>query len=277
MAIRMEAAQEHLGERFKIEREISHTGMATVFLAEDLQEARRVAVKILQPEFAATIGATRFHREIRILARLDHPNILPLLHSDEAGPLLYYVAPYAGTDLRTRLMDETQLPLEEALEITRQVAAALDYAHAHNILHRDIKPGNILLDGDRALVCDFGIARAIEVAAGDSLSSSGLIVGTPTYMSPEQARHEEDIDGRADIFSLGCVLYEMLVGEPPFSGPTIQAVIARITKEPPPKIRVVRPDVPQHVEAAVEAALAKAPIDRPQTAAELVWRLDETS
>lgn len=219
------------------------------------------------------MGGQRFTQEVDILARLEHPNILPLPDAGTAGPVRFYVTPYADGDLQTRINEEKQFPLDEALEITRQVAAALDYAHSHNVLHRDIKPANILFDGEKVLVCHFGIARAIERAGRDSLSSSGLIVGTPQYMSPEQARHDKKIDGRTDIYSLASVLYEMLVGQPPFTGPTVQAVIARITKERPPKIRVVRPDVPESVESLIEKALSKALRNRPALA---IGRVEST-
>jgi len=275
--VRREYVEQHLGDRFEIESELGHGAMAVVYLAHDRKLAQTVALKVLRPEFAATVGGERFTLEVDILARLEHPNILPLLDAGTAGPVLFYVTPYADGDLQTRINEEHQLPLDEALEITRQVAAALDYAHSQNVLHRDIKPANILFDGDRVLVCDFGIARAIERAGGESFSSSGLIVGTPQYMSPEQARHDKKIDGRADIYSLASVLYEMLVGQPPFTGPTVQAVIARIIKERPPSIRVVRLDVPQHVEVAVEAALEKSPRKRPADAKTLVSRLQSTA
>ncbi len=277
MPVRREYVEQHLGDRFEIESELGHGAMAVVYLAHDRKLAQTVALKVLRPEFAATVGGERFTLEVDILARLEHPNILPLLDAGTAGPVLFYVTPYADGDLQTRINEEHQLPLDEALEITRQVAAALDYAHSQNVLHRDIKPANILFDGDRVLVCDFGIARAIERAGGESFSSSGLIVGTPQYMSPEQARHDKKIDGRADIYSLASVLYEMLVGQPPFTGPTVQAVIARIIKERPPSIRVVRLDVPQHVEVAVEAALEKSPRKRPADAKTLVSRLQSTA
>jgi len=274
MAVRLEKVREALGDRFEVEREIGHSGMAAIFLARELGCDKPVVLKVLQPEFAATVGAPRFHREIMIIGSLDHPNILPSIESNEAGPLLYYVTPYAPDgSLRDRIAERGHLPVEETIEITRQVAAALDHAHGHNVLHRDIKPANILFDGDRAMVSDFGIARAIQVAGGDSLSSSGLVVGTPTYMSPEQASGVRNIDGRADIYALGCVVYEMLVGQPPFTGPTVQAMLARHTKERPPKIRVVRPDVPEQVEAAVEKALEKRAKDRPGSGAAFVEAL----
>lgn len=273
MPLTIDRVRDAFADRFDVEREMHRGAMAIVFLARDRARDRLVALKVLRPEFAITVGAERFHREIGILGSLEHPNILPMLEAATAGTLLYYVTPCASDDLATRIAREVRLSLEDTLSITRQVADALDYAHARNVLHRDIKPSNVLFDGERAEVCDFGIARAIEVAAGESLSSSGLIVGTPTYMSPEQARHDREIDGRADIYSLGCVVYEMLVGQPPFTGPTVQAVLARHTKERPPKIRVIRPEVPEHVEAAVEAALAKDPAARPNTGASLVSRL----
>ncbi|HEX9729184.1 MAG TPA: serine/threonine-protein kinase [Gemmatimonadales bacterium] len=273
MAVTVEQLQEALDARYRVGHKIGRGAMATVFLAWAVEDDRQVAIKVLRPEFAMTMGSERFHREIEILHQLDHPNILPLIESNEAGSLLYYVTPYATGDLEGRLADAPQLPLDDALEITRQVAAALDYAHEHNVLHRDVKPGNILFDGNRVMVCDFGIARAIASAGGDSLSSSGLIIGTPQYMSPEQAQHDKEIDGRADIYSLASVLYEMLVGQPPFTGPTVQAVLSRITKERPPAIRVVRPDVPEHVEAAIYAALAKRPEERPARGRDFTRRL----
>jgi serine/threonine protein kinase len=231
-----------------------------------------VVVKVMRPEYAKTLGAGRFHREIMILTSLDHPNIVPLIASNEIGELPYYVIPYApGGSLDRLLVERVYLPLEEVLAIARQVAAALDYAHARKVLHRDVKPGNILFDGDRALVCDFGIARAVELAGGLSLSSTGLIVGTPHYMSPEQALVDKKIDGRADIYALGCVVYEMLVGQPAFDGPTVRAIIAKQLGQRPPSIRVVRPEVPEQVEfAIIERALAKKRRHRPATAGEFI-------
>jgi len=220
------------------------------------------------------VGAERFHREIRFLQTLDHPNILPLLTSEQIGGFLLYVMPFArGGSLSMMLRERAYLPLDESLDVTRDVAAALDYAHGQNIIHRDIKPGNILFrDGD-ALLCDFGVARAIVEAGGEHLSSSGLIIGTPSYMSPEQASGKSQLDGRSDVYSLGCVVYEMLVGEPPFTGRSAQAVMARHVGEQPPKLRVVRPELPQHAEDAVLAALAKKPEERPRSAGELVGRM----
>ena len=273
MPVRREYVEEHLGDRFEIDRELGRGAMAVVYLASDRKLERTVALKVLRPEFALTVGGERFTQEVDILARLEHPNILPLLDAGSAGPVRFYVTPYAGRDLQTRINEEQQLSLDEALEITRQVAAALDHAHSQNVLHRDIKPANILFDGDLVLVCDFGIARAIERAGGDSFSSSGLIVGTPQYMSPEQARHDKKIDGRADVYSLASVVYEMLVGQPPFTGPTVQAVIARITKERPPRMRVVRQEVPEELERVVDRALSKRPRDRPKNASDFAGRL----
>ncbi|MDH3458093.1 MAG: serine/threonine protein kinase, partial [Gemmatimonadota bacterium] len=226
--------------------------------ARDRSRGDHVAVKVLRPEFAVTVLNDRFHREIQILSQLDHPNILPLIESSESGNFLYFVMPLAhGGSLRDRLNDEKRLDVQQALSITRDVAAALDYAHEHNVVHRDIKPENVMFDADHAMICDFGVARAIVQAGGEHLSSSGLIVGTPTYMSPEQASAESEIDHRSDVYSLGCVVYEMLAGEPPFSGRTAQAVLARHIGERPPSLRVVRPDISEHIEIAIRRALAK--------------------
>ncbi len=260
-----------LAGHYRVEQELGHGGMATVFLAERADGGGPVAVKVLHPQFAAALGPERFHREIEILSRLRHPQIVPILDSDEAGTLLYLVMPYVpGENLRSRLEREGQLPLEAVLSIAADIAAALDYAHRQNVLHRDIKPENILLEGDRALVCDFGLARAIDRAALESLSSSGLVIGTPAYMSPEQAMGEEDLGPACDVYALGCVLYEMLTGELPFTGATAQAVIARHLSEQPRSMRGVRPELPRNVEHAVLAALAKAPAERPGSAGALV-------
>jgi serine/threonine-protein kinase len=237
--------------------------MACVYLAHDRQLDRDVALKVLRPELAAALGIERFLREIRIEARLQHPHILPLYDSGAADGLLYYVMPYVeGESLRDRMRREKQLPVAEAVRIAREVAEALDYAHKHGVVHRDIKPGNILLSGGQAVVADFGIARAISVADQESLTASGLAVGTPEYMSPEQGTGDSDVDGRSDIYALGCVLYEMLGGEPPFTGRTAQNILARHRQEPPPPLRVVRPTLPAELTDVVETALAKVPADR---------------
>src|SRR5687767_4720676 len=230
-----------LADRYRIERELGAGGMATVYLAQDLKHNRPVAIKVLRQELAAAIGPDRFLREIGIAARLQHPHILSLHDSGNAGGLLYYVMPYVeGESLRDRLIRERQLPLEDALAITRDVADALSYAHARDIVHRDIKPENILLASGHALVVDFGIARAVSAAGGDALTETGMAVGTPAYMSPEQALGGESLDGRSDTYSLGTVLYEMLAGAPPFTGPTAQAIMARKAADMPPPIRTVR-------------------------------------
>ena len=256
-----------LTDRYAIEREIGSGGMATVYLAQDLKHHRQVAIKVLRPELTAALGAERFLREITTTANLHHPHILALYDSGEAQGFLYYVMPYVeGESLRDRLKREKQLPLEDALAIAREVADALGYAHARGIVHRDIKPENILLEGGHALVADFGIARAVSAAGTEELTATGTAIGTPIYMSPEQASGEKDLDARSDIYSLGCVVYEMLGGEPPYTGATPLAVIAKKLSEPTPRISVVRELVPTTVEAALERALAKAPADRYATA-----------
>src|SRR5678815_2781486 len=208
-----------LGDRYRIERELGKGGMATVYLAEDLRHGRKVAVKVLLPELAAVLGAERFLSEIHVTAALQHPHILPLFDSGQANGQLYYVMPYVeGESLRTRLAREKQLPIDEAIRITREVASALDYAHRRGVIHRDIKPENILLQDGTALVADFGIALAVSKAGGTRLTQTGLSLGTPHYMSPEQATGDHAVDGRSDIYSLGAALYEMLTGDPPFTG-----------------------------------------------------------
>src|SRR6267378_7437112 len=211
-----------LADRYRIERELGHGGMATVYLARDVKHEREVALKVLRPELAAVLGAERFLHEIKVTAHLQHPHILPLHDSGEADSFLFYVMPYVeGETLRDKLRREKQLPMAEAIEITRAVASALDYAHRHGVIHRDIKPENILLHDGQALVADFGIALAVSAAAGGSrLTETGLSLGTPHYMSPEQAMGERALDARSDIYSLSAVLYEMLAGEPPYTGPT---------------------------------------------------------
>ena len=249
--------------RYTVEREIGRGGMAIVFLADDVKHGRQVAIKILRPEFATAIGPDRFLREIAVAAQLHHPHILPLYDSGEAAGFLYYVMPFVeGESLRDRLEREKQLPLEDALRITREVADALSYAHGRGILHRDIKPENILLASGHALVADFGIARAITAAETERLTETGLVVGTPSYMSPEQGAGERDLDGRTDLYSLACVTYEMLAGAPPYVGPTAQAILARRMTDPVPPIRTVRDTVSSAVEQAIVRALAKVPADR---------------
>src|SRR6267143_342271 len=252
-----------LADRYQIDRELGHGGMAVVFLAHELKHHRQVAIKVLRPELAQALGAERFLREIEIAARLNHPHILPLHDSGQANGLLYYVMPFIEVEsLRDRLTREGQLPLEEALQITREVSGALGYAHTHGVVHRDIKPENILLSGGVALVADFGIAQAVRSASTDQLTSTGMSIGTPAYMSPEQAAGQAPIDGRADQYSLACMLYEMLAGVPPFTGPTQQAVLARHAIDPVPPLRTLRSTTPVSVEQTVLRALAKAPADR---------------
>ena len=257
---RLQAA---LTGRYTIEHELGRGGMATVYLAQDLRHGRPIALKVLRPELAAALGPGRFLREIEIAARLTHPNILPLHDSGDAGGLLYYVMPYVdGESLRSRLAREGPLPLDQALEIAREVASALGYAHEHGVVHRDIKPENVLLESGHAVVADFGVARAVWELAGDRLTETGIAVGSPAYMSPEQAGAEERLDGRSDIYALGCVLYEMLVGEPPFTGPTPRAVAAKHLRQSVPSARITRPGVPAAVDRVIRTALAKVPADR---------------
>ncbi len=255
--------QAALAGRYTVERELGRGGWATVYLAHDHKHDRQVAVKVLRSDLATSLGPGRFLREISIAGRLTHPHILPLYDSGKAGDSLYYVMPFIqGETLRQRLQREHQLPLADTLAIAGQVGDALTFAHGHGVVHRDIKPENILMEGDQVYVADFGIARAMQVAAGDTLSTPGLAVGTPTYMSPEQAAGAVSLDGRSDQYGLGCLVYEMLTGEPPHIGPTAQAILARQQMEAPRSIRVVRPSVPEEVERAVLTALAKPPADR---------------
>jgi eukaryotic-like serine/threonine-protein kinase len=252
-----------LRDRYVLERELGHGGMATVYLARDLKHDREVAVKVVRPELNAVLGRERFLAEVALTARLDHPHILTLIDSGEVGGTLYYVLPYVrGESLRQRLTSEQQLPVEEAVRIACEVAGALDYAHRQGVIHRDIKPENIMLHEGEAMVTDFGVALAVREAAGERLTESGLSLGTPQYMSPEQATGGHDLTARSDIFSLGTVVYEMLTGEPPFHGRTSQAVVARLVTERPASIRTIRETVPAQVEAAVLRALAKVPADR---------------
>ncbi len=264
MADVLEQLRAALGDRYEVERLVGEGGMATVFLARDLRHGRKVAIKTLRAELAASIGADRFLREIRLAANLQHPNILGLYDSGEANGILYYVMPFIeGESLRARLEREQQLPIHDAVRITRESAEALAYAHQHGVVHRDIKPENILLQNGHALVADFGIARAVD-AAGEKLTQTGMAVGTPHYMSPEQAMGADGADGRSDIYSLGCVLYELLVGQPPFDGPNARAILARHTMEQVPSVTVVRPSIPDEIEDAVLQALEKTPADRYQ-------------
>jgi len=256
-----------LASRYHIERELGSGGMAVVFLAEDLRHRRRVALKVLRPELAAEIGSGRFLREIETAAGLAHPHILPIHDSGEASGFLYYVMPYVeGESLRGWLAREKQLPLDDALRIAREVADALSYAHSRGVVHRDIKPENILLQSGHAVVADFGIARAVTAAAGDTrtatLTAAGAALGTPGYMSPEQVAGSTDVDGRSDLYSLGCVLYEMLAGQPPFMGPTVESLLHQHLRAEAPSITAIRPAVPGWVAAAVQRALAKTPADR---------------
>jgi serine/threonine-protein kinase len=250
--------------------------MATVYLAHDLKHDRQVALKVLHPELAATLGPERFQREIRTTARLQHPHILPVLDSGEAAGQLWYTMPYVeGESLRDRLRREGQLPLDHALQITREVADAVEYAHSQGIVHRDIKPENILLSRGHAVVADFGIARALQLSDAEQLTETGVAVGTPAYMSPEQVGGAPSVDGRSDLYSLGCVLYEMLTGEVPYTGRTPQAVIAKRLCEPLPRVRTLRQSVPEAVEQAVNRALATAPADRFSTAGEFARALGD--
>jgi len=257
-----------LADRYKIEREIGSGGMATVYLAQDLKHDRKVAVKVLKPELAAVLGAERFLSEIKVTANLQHPHILPRFDSGEADGFLFYVMPFVeGETLRDKLDRETQLGIEAAVKITTEVADALDYAHRHDVIHRDIKPENILLHDDRAMVADFGIALAVSAAAGGRMTETGLSLGTPHYMSPEQATAEKDLTNRSDIYSLGCVLYEMLAGEPPHTGASAQAIVMKIVTEDVQPVTELRKSVPPHVAAATAKSLEKLAADRFESAA----------
>ena len=259
-----------LSDRYRIERELGAGGMATVYLARDLRHDRNVAIKVLRPELAAVIGAERFAAEIKTTANLQHPHLLPLFDSGTVDGTAFYVMPFVdGESLRARLQRERQLPVNEALQIATEVADALQYAHAHGIIHRDIKPENILLQGGHALIADFGIALAASRSGGSRITETGMSVGTPQYMAPEQAMGERGLDGRVDIYALGAVLYEMLVGEAPFTGPTAQAIVAKVLTETAPSARAKRASVPENVDDAIRIALEKMPADRFRTPAEL--------
>jgi serine/threonine protein kinase/Tfp pilus assembly protein PilF len=252
-----------LSSRYKLDRELGRGGMATVYLANDLRHDRRVALKVLHPELSSALGPDRFLREIKLAARLNHPHIVPLFDSGEAAGFLFYVMPVVeGESLRDRLLRDGQIPMEEALQLVRGIASALDYAHRQNIVHRDIKPENVMLQEGEAMVMDFGIAKAVSVAAGDTLTQTGMMVGTPAYVSPEQAAGDAVVDGRSDQYSLACVLYEMLSGRKPFVGATAQAVLSKRFTEPVPSIRSVFAAAPEEVEVALGKALAKDATER---------------
>jgi serine/threonine-protein kinase len=256
-----------LRDRYTVERELGRGGMAVVLLAQDRRTNRAVALKVLRPELAAALGVERFLREIEIAAQLTHPNILALYDCGEADSILYYTMPYVtGETLRDRLQREKQLAIDESVGITQEVADALAHAHSLGVVHRDIKPENVLFQAGHAVVADFGIARAVSAAGGERLTETGLAIGTPAYMSPEQATGDRDVDPRSDIYSLGCMLYEMLAGDPPFSASTAQAMLARKSIEQVPAISTVRDTVPRHLEKAIAIALARVPADRYATA-----------
>lgn len=274
LPIDIESLRSALAGRYTIENEIGRGGMATVYRAEDQKHHRKVAVKILRPEIASSLGIERFLQEIEVLASLQHPHILPLYDSGQAGGFVYFVMPFVdGESLRARLNRERQLPLADALQITREIAAALDYAHSRNVIHRDIKPENIMFSGGMAVLADFGIARAVSAADQRRLTQTGTAVGTPVYMSPEQGGADVEVDGRSDIYALGCVLYETLVGDPPHTGSSPQVILARKSVEPVRSIRVVRETIPESVEDAVMMALARSPADRFATASDFAAAL----
>jgi len=266
-----------LGHGYRVERELGQGGMATVYLAQDLKHDRKVAVKVLRPDLAAVIGAARFLREIKTIATLQHPHILGLIDSGEVAGTAYYVMPFVeGESLRDRLSREKQLSIADAVQIASEVAAALDYAHRHGVIHRDIKPENILLHDGSALVADFGIALAVSKGGGSRMTETGMSLGTPHYMSPEQAMGEREITARSDVYALGAMTYEMLVGDPPFTGSTAQAIVAKVMTERPRPIYPQRDTVPPAVEHAVLTALEKLPADRFASAAQFAEALQES-
>jgi serine/threonine-protein kinase len=262
-AERLKAA---LSDRYAIEREIGSGGMATVYLAQDLKHNRQVAVKVLDPGLAESLGADRFLREIETAANLTHPHILPLFDSGEADGFLFYVMPYVkGEALRTRLTKEKQLPVEDAVQIIREIADALAYAHREGVIHRDVKPANIMLDEGHAVLADFGVAHAVVEAKDERITRTGTSLGTPAYMSPEQAMGELDLDGRSDQYALGCVLFEMLAGHPPFTGAQVETVVRQHLVEEPPSVTQARPSVEEEVARVINRTLAKSPADRFKT------------
>ena len=277
MNAQLEQLRAALFSRYVVERELAAGGMAKVYIAHDVKHDRDVAIKLLNPELSQSLGGDRFLSEIRTTARLQHPHILPLLDSDSADGLLYYVMPLVtGETLRARLTREKQLPIDDALLIAREVSDALAYAHAHGVVHRDIKPENILLQDGHALVADFGIALALESAGGQRLTQTGISLGTPYYMSPEQGMGERVVDARSDIYSLGVVTYEMLTGQPPFTGATVQSIIGQVLTEKPAPPSAVRDTITPGVEHAVLKALAKLPADRWPTAGKFAEALART-
>ncbi|HXD23762.1 MAG TPA: protein kinase, partial [Gemmatimonadaceae bacterium] len=274
----LEKLQLALADRYAVVREAGAGGMATVFLARDIKHDRHVALKVLRPELGAVLGVERFLSEIKVTAHLQHPHLLPLFDSGEADGLLFYVMPFVeGESLRVKLDAEHQLPIEEAIRITLAVASALDYAHKKGVIHRDLKPENILLQQGEPVISDFGIALAVSNAGGARVTQTGLSLGTPQYMSPEQATGDRIVDARSDIYSLAAVLYEMLTGEPPHSGKTAQAIIARVLTEKANSTRTMRETVPEHIDAAVLKALAKLPADRFASAADFTAALKNPS
>jgi len=275
MADQLERLTQALRDTYRIEREIGMGGMATVYLAHDLRHDRKVALKVLRPELAAAMGTDRFPREIHIIAQLQHPHIVPLYDSGERGGFLYYVMPFVeGESLRARLARVGQLPVNEAVRLLHEIADALAYAHSHGIIHRDIKPDNVMLSGRHAAVTDFGVAKAVSASAGDKLTTVGIAVGTPQYMSPEQAMAEPLIDHRADLYALGVLGYEMLTGQPAFLAATAQGMLSAHVLEQPKDIRERRPNVPPLLAEALLRCLAKDPAARWQSADELVAQLE---
>ena len=279
----LDRLEKALADKYDIERELGRGGMATVYLAKDRKHDREVALKVLHPELSSSLGPDRFLREIKVAARLNHPHILPLHDSGEANGFLYYVMPYVeGESLRSRLNRSGKLPLDEALYLARGIAGALDYAHRQRVVHRDIKPENIMLHEGEAMVMDFGIAKAVSVAAGENLTQTGMMVGTPAYVSPEQAAGEGEIDGRSDQYSLACMLFEVLTGKKAFTGSSAQAVLTKRFTDPVPSLRKTDPTVPDEIDEAISKAMSKEPADRYTTSGEfakaLVWpKIDRKS
>lgn len=278
MESQLERLRVAFSDKYDIEREAGSGGMATVYLARDIKHDRRVAIKVLRPELAATLGPDRFPREISIVAKLQHPHVLPLHDSGETDGFLYYVMPFVdGESLRSKLDREGELPIQDTVRILKEVADALAYAHSNGVMHRDIKPDNVMLSGRHALVMDFGVAKAVSNAGGESLTTVGIAVGTPSYMSPEQATGEQHIDQRSDIYALGVLGYEMLIGSPPFTGKTAQAILSSHVIEAPANIRGKRPSVPPALSELLMRCLQKSPADRWQRAEEVFAQLESIS